>query len=184
MRSRVTSQAVPSVPTSWKRARLLAVGGSHQRSSAGHGPAQAAISTGGRPASASRAGRPVTTNRSVTPTGTPASSVTSAGTGTGSTVAGDGAGNRPGQGGSVGRSGTRSSPHATSRIWSPGSRPPSSTAVSTRSGPSMPCTRASTRPARSSASPIPPQSPSCIPPYGMTSSGTSRSRTMPAVGRS
>ena len=57
----------------------------------------------------------------------------------------------PGHGGAgrpAGRA-CRSSPHGTRRTWSAGERPPPSTAVTTASGPRMPCTRLSARCARS-----------------------------------
>ena len=71
----------------------------------------------------------------------------------------------------------RSSPQGTSRTCSAGFRPPPSTAVTTASGPSSACTRTSARPARSSASPTSPHSPSCSAPAVTVSSGTSRSRS-------
>lgn len=100
--SRTRRWAVPSPSSTCNRARRLAAAGSHQRSSAGHGPAQPTTPTGELPATCNtkREGTDVHLPRPVTPIVTPSGPSSSTGIGTGWTSAGEGAGSRPGQGGS------------------------------------------------------------------------------------
>jgi hypothetical protein len=101
--SRTSRCAVPSSSSTCKRALRLATAGSHQRSSAGHGPDQPMTPTGELPAicSTKEEGAEVHRPRPVTTTGAPSEPRSSTGTGTGWTRAGEGAGRRPGQGGTT-----------------------------------------------------------------------------------
>ena len=75
------SQALPSTPTTWKRATRRAEASSHQCSSTGHGPAHAA--TGCQASSAparNRVGCPESPPRPLTLTGNPSVNLTPPGT--------------------------------------------------------------------------------------------------------
>ena len=181
---------MPSSVTTWNRANRRCPASSHHRSSTGHGPDQATMGRGGRLPICSSDGVADTSPRPVTCTGPRTTSSTRASTSARATVAGDGAGKDPGHGSEHhsgrddGRSDVRSTTLAgTSRTCSPGPRPPHHSGTVTASGPSRPSTRASARTTRSSAPPPPHQNPSCRPAAVASSSGTSRTSVMPAVGR-
>ena len=93
---------------------------------------------------------------------------------------GFGAGNCPGQGRSANRrSGGGGSPKGTRRTRSGGSRPPTRNGRCTASGPSSPCTRASTRSTRSVSLGGRPHSVTSRPVAAATSSATRPSRSIP-----
>ena len=79
---------MPLRTTTWNLARRRWLSGSHHRSSAVHGPAQASMSSQAAPLIDRRDGELVRTDRLVTPTDTPSASTTSAVGGWLGTVAG------------------------------------------------------------------------------------------------
>lgn len=112
--------------------------------------------------------------------GFPLSVITSTARGGTKSSAGFGAGNRPGQGRSASRnSDGAGSPKGTSRTRSCGPRPPTRNARCTPSGPSIPCTRASTRSTRSTSLDDRPHMGTSRAVLGRTSSATSVIRSIP-----
>src|SRR5690606_8507106 len=109
----------------WNLARRRARPGSHERSSAGHGPVHP-VTAAARPRTASTAGGADTSHRADTETAEPDAWSSSAAGGDTGTAAGAGPVTRPGHG-PAGRSAGGRSPTGTRTTRSPGPRPPTST---------------------------------------------------------
>ena len=138
----------------------------HQRSSAGHGPAQPDSGSHGPPSTDSRSGAAVSRPRADTRTASPRVSARSARIGSGWTTAGAGGGIRPGHGAPARRRLPGAAPpgrlpvvQVTRRDCSAGLRPPWRWAVTTPSGPRSSWAATRQRAARASASLTPPQNP-------------------------